>query len=90
MSYSRNYGLSADAEAAFAQIAKGLIAKAQREKRIPEEYRFWCDTNAPEINEELQAKGVIRYAFTDPQGLRVYSHTPNAEALKHALGWTQN
>lgn len=90
MDYADAFNLTKDARDAFAQIAKGLLDKVRREKKIPSEYRFWVATNCADVNDELESKGVIKYAFTDERGVRVYTHTPDHPLIKAVLKWHVN
>lgn len=85
--YTDRFELSNEAQQAAAQITKGLMDKARRERRIPAKYQFWQKTNAPEIVEELTAAGFMTYKFDD-NGVAIYEHEVDAESLRQALGWT--
>lgn len=87
MNYASNYPLSNDAMGIFQSIAEGLLAKVAREKTIPAKYQFVYQTDMHEAVRELEEKGVIRYDFTDAEGVRVYAHTPDADLIKKAMGW---
>jgi hypothetical protein len=78
-------GLSDEARKAFLLIANGLIEKVQRERKIPEIYRFWIETDKGEIIAELTGAGAIRYAFTDKSGVRIYEHEVDKDLIRQTI-----
>lgn len=88
MAYADKFELSADARKAANMIVRGLMEKAERERKIPETYVFWSKTDDPAINQELLNAGFMAYEFTEEE--EVYSHRVDAEALREALGWTKH